>query len=108
MARALVVDDEACPVAVAVDAVRSVIAGVRLTPVPMAPPFVLGLANVRGDIVPVFDTGVLLDRAPLGPTRFVLVVETRAGPAGLSVTGMPRTETVDDDRLLDPDAVVLR
>lgn len=106
--RALVVDDDACPVAVAVSAVRSVVAGPALTPVPTCPPVVLGLANVRGDVIPVFDCGLLLERDPLGAAPFVVVVETRAGPAGLAVPSMPRTATVEDGDVFDPDKVVSR
>ena len=103
--RALVVEDEACPLSVAVSTVRSVVANPALTPVPTAPPVVLGLANIRGDVTAVFDSGLLLDLDPLGAAPFVVVVETRAGPAGLAVPCMPRTATVEDDELFDPDTV---
>lgn len=106
--RALVVDDEAAPLAIDLQRVRSVVAEPALTPVPTAPPSVLGLANVRGDIVPVLDTGVLLGLDPVGQARFVLVVETSRGPAGLAVKAMPVTADVADDRLVDPDALVGR
>lgn len=106
--RALVVEDEAAPVAIAVAAVRSVVAAPSLAPLPTAPPLVLGLANVRGDVVPVLDTGLLLGLEPLGKAPFVLVVDTKAGPAGLAVLRMPRTEWVADGRLFDPDQAVVR
>lgn len=104
--RALVVEDEAVPLAVAVDRVRSVVPGPALTPVPTAPPSVLGLANVRGDIVPVLDTGLLMGLKPVAKARFVLVVDTGRGPAGLALPVMPVTADVDDDRVVDPDALV--
>ncbi len=107
-ARALVVDDEATPLAVVIGAVRAVVAGPELTLVPTAPPSVLGLANVRGDVVPVFDAARLLGREPVREPRFVLVVDTALGPAGLAVAAMPLTADVEDgdERLVDVDALV--
>jgi purine-binding chemotaxis protein CheW len=44
-----------------VERVREILAGPELTPVPLAPPAVLGLLNLRGEIVTVIDV-----RGPLG------------------------------------------
>ncbi|MDQ1437555.1 MAG: purine-binding chemotaxis protein CheW [Acidimicrobiaceae bacterium] len=109
--RALLVGD----VAVALRAVRSVLRAPELTPVPTAPAVVLGLANVRGQVVPVLDGGLLLatdGRAPaaLGEAAYVVVVDTAAGPLGLAVSAMPvpADVAVDDPRLVDPDSLVDR
>lgn len=104
--RALVVGDEAAPLAIAVHAVRSVVADPPLTPVPTAPPTVLGLANVRGEIVPVLDTGLLLGLDAVGRAAYVLVVDTARGPAGFAVPAMPVPGDVADDHLTDPNALV--
>lgn len=110
--RALVVPDdeaggEAAPaLALAIERVRSVITEPALTPVPTAPATVLGLANVRGEIVPVFDTGLLRGVGPVGSARFVIVVETERGPAGLAVAAVPATANVPDDDIVDPDSLV--
>jgi len=74
--------------------------------VPTAPPVVLGLANVRGTVVPVLDTGLLLDDGPIGEAPFVLVVDTARGPAGLAVPTMPVADDVPDDEVADADALV--
>ena len=106
--RALVVNDDAGSFALDLAAVCSVLREPRLTPVPASPPSVLGLANVHGDVVPVFDTCVLLDRAPLGQADYVVVVETPTGAAGLAVAAMPLAATLqdDDDRLTDVAALL--
>jgi purine-binding chemotaxis protein CheW len=70
-------------------ALQEVVAGPAVTEVPMAPPAVRGLFNVRGQIVPLLDTGVLLSLEPAAACPFAVVVQTAHGPAGLSVTGMP-------------------
>lgn len=56
---------------------------------PTAPPTVRGLFNVRGQIVPLLDTGALLGLELTAASPFAVVVQTPHGPAGLSVTGMP-------------------
>jgi len=70
-------------------ALQEVVAGPVVTEVPMAPPTVRGLFNVRGQIVPLLDTGVLLGLEPTAACPFAAVVQTAHGPAGLSVTAMP-------------------
>lgn len=107
MAGALSVDVGDRSLAFAVTHVRAVLSSPSLTRVPTAPDVVVGLANVRGDVVPVLDLAVLLGGEPGGGAPFVLVVDTDAGPAGLAVTAMPTT--VDSDagiELVDPDVLV--
>ena len=50
-------------------ALQEVVAGPVVTEVPMAPPTVRGLFNVRGQIVPLLDTGVLLGLSRRPPAR---------------------------------------
>ena len=70
-------------------ALQEVVAGPVVTDVPMAPATVRGLFNVRGQIVPLLDTGALLGLEQTAASPFAVVVHTAHGPAGLSVTGMP-------------------
>jgi purine-binding chemotaxis protein CheW len=70
-------------------ALQEVVAGPDVTEVPAAPATVRGLFNVRGQIIPLLDTGALLGLdAPAG-CPFAVVVQTALGPAALAVTGMP-------------------
>jgi purine-binding chemotaxis protein CheW len=75
--------------AVAMDWVREVVAGPEVAPLATAPAFVLGLFNLRGQIVPLFDTAALLGVGSVRAAEFAAVIETPDGPAGLAVTGLP-------------------
>jgi purine-binding chemotaxis protein CheW len=45
-----------------------------LTPVPLAPPFILGVINLRGVVVPVIDLAVRLNRPSVEDTPFKCIV----------------------------------
>ena len=77
-------DAYAVPMAVA----REVLAAVDVTPLPTAPSSVLGVCNVRGEIIPVFDTGVLLGLGSMPAHDSIAIVETVMGPAGLATSGI--------------------
>jgi chemotaxis signal transduction protein len=62
-----------------------------VTPVPAAPATVRGLCNVRGQIVPLLDTAVLLGLGRMSAVPFAAVVQTADGPAGLATTGVPES-----------------
>jgi chemotaxis signal transduction protein len=72
---------------------REVLDAPVLTSLPTSPSSVLGLCNLRGEIVPVFDTGVLLGLGPLASFTSVAIIETGLGPAGLATTD--RGESVE-------------
>ena len=82
--------------AIAGDVVREVVAGVRPTRLPTAPAVLLGVFNLRGEVVPVFDIAGLLGlrRSDGGDTA--IVVTLTAGPAGLLVDGLPKMETLSE------------
>jgi purine-binding chemotaxis protein CheW len=75
--------------AVATESVREVVAQPMLTAVPTGPDALVGLFNLRGEIVPLFDTAALLGIGRVGAGSFGTVVLTELGPAGLAVTGVP-------------------
>jgi purine-binding chemotaxis protein CheW len=76
------------------------------TRVPGAPPTVVGVVNVRGEVVPLFDTAALLalDASAIAGGSdgipFAVVVRCALGPAALTATSMPEVATLDD--LLGP------
>lgn len=88
-------------VAVPLEAVREFITVDRLTPVPSTPDHVLGLANHRGELVPVVDVrGALsIDGAPDPSNGTVLVVDLDDGPTGIAVNGVPDAVTVAADQI---------
>jgi purine-binding chemotaxis protein CheW len=76
--------------ALPLELVREVVAAPVMTPLPTAPPAVMGLVNLRGDVLPVFDPTTMLGSPFQAPARYVMVVDTPAGPAGLAAGGLPR------------------
>ena len=62
-----------------------------MTHLPTAPPVVRGIFNLRGDIVPLLDTALLLGLHPVVEEPYAVLVETGHGVAGLVATGMPAT-----------------
>lgn len=69
------------------DDIREVIGRPRLTRVPGARSWLLGVANVRGSLLPVTDLGALLDCGPAvdGREQRVLVLQQDGLPAGFLV-----------------------
>ena len=88
------VDDEllAVPMAVA----REVVVAPQLTALPTATATVAGVFNLRGEIVPVFDTATLLGLGTISSMAYVAVVETSLGPAGLATTAAGESAELDE------------
>ena len=68
---------------------REVVAEPSVVPLPTAPPSVLGVFNLRGDIVPLFDAGALLGVGASTDHHFAVVVGTALGLAALAVHAVP-------------------
>jgi len=76
--------------------VRQVVAAPPVTPLVTAPSMVLGLFNLRGEIVPLLDTAALLGVGRVDTVAFGVVVNTALGPAGLATTGTPQGVVLDN------------
>ena len=82
--------------AVPMELAREVVAAPVVTVLPTSPASVLGVCNVRGEIMPVFDTGLLLGLGPIPACTAMAIVETSMG-----------TMTIDDYLIpLGRDAVI--
>ncbi|GEM_PF-3720539 len=82
--------------ALPVAAVREVSAAGKLAALFNAPPFVLGLLNLRGEPVPVLDPGALFQWGTLCfDAPYVVIVEWEGLTAGLAAT--PPVDIVDVD-----------
>lgn len=81
--------------------VREIRAWTDVTPLPNTPPFVRGVINLRGAVVPIFDLRVRLGGGETQPTsaNVVIVVEIGTESCGLLV------DTVSDILALDGDAL---
>lgn len=77
--------------------VREVVADPRPTRLPTAPTALVGLFNLRGEVVPAFDTAALLGIGHVEHAAVAVVVTTNAGPAGLIATGLPEVRVLDDE-----------
>jgi chemotaxis signal transduction protein len=73
-----------------------VVADPRPTPVPTAPGALLGLLNVRGQIVPLFDAGSLVGAVPSTAGGYAVVVETSRGRGALVASGLPSVAELGD------------
>jgi purine-binding chemotaxis protein CheW len=75
--------------------VREVVPSPVLTRLVTAPSMVLGLFNLRGEIVPLLDTAALLGTGCTSPVLFVVVLDTHLGLVALSATDFPLREVLD-------------
>jgi len=76
--------------AVPIESVREVLAQPVVTGLVTAPALVLGLINLRGEIVPLLDTAALLGLGNVDILPFAAVMYTPHGPAALAVTEFPQ------------------
>lgn len=71
--------------------VREVVRRPLVTSLPTTPASVIGVINLRGDIVPLFDTGILLGGEPVSDHEYAVVIESTRGPFALAATEVPRS-----------------
>ena len=71
-----------------------VVRGPELTSLPGAPPGVLGVMNLRGEVVPVLDSAALLGTGRLARADYAVVADMDAGLAALAADGEPATVTL--------------
>lgn len=76
--------------------VREVMAAPVIAPLVTAPAVVLGLVNLRGQIVPLLDTAALLGLSEPASSEFAVVVACPQGPIGLAASGLPQRGELDD------------
>lgn len=78
-----------------------------ITPVPGAPPAVLGIRNLRGEVVPVFDLASALGAAGTPDLRRIVLVEAAGRRCALAVdavtavTELPEAQEIADSSLLE-------
>ena len=73
----------------AFDDVREVVAGPVVTPLPTAPESVLGLFNLRGELVPLLDPAAVLGFGTTPEPAFAVVLDVEGAPVGLPCAGTP-------------------
>jgi len=93
--------------ALAVADVREVLSMVALAQVPEAPPWLVGMLNLRGWVVPVLDLRLRLGlpARPIGLDTPVIVAQCVNRPVGLIVDEVTEVLTLAADALSAPDAL---
>lgn len=101
--RACLVTLAGYPFAVEVRYAREVVVFDEYTVVPLAPPYLLGVASLRGNIMPVVDVRPLLGMAPAvaGHEVRALVVERDGVKVGLLIDEVLGLEALDGPSLAD-------
>ena len=90
--------------AIDIMAVREIRGWTAATPLPHAPPHVLGMMNLRGAILPVIDLGARLGLGPAEPNASSVVVVAQIGEAqvGLVVDAVSDILTVTEGLIQTP------
>jgi len=87
--RVLVVVVNAAYFAVPMETVHQVLRHPLVTRVPLSPPGLLGVVNVRGEIVPLLDTGVLTGTGALVTPPFAVLVSGEKDMLALAAEELP-------------------
>ena len=74
---------------------REVLATPPVTEVVTAQPVVLGLINLRGEIVILLDTAFLLGVGSMQEPPYAVVLNTAYGPVALAASGLPERVVLD-------------
>jgi purine-binding chemotaxis protein CheW len=82
--------------AVLMENVRQVMQRTEVTRVPMAPSGVLGVINVRGEILPLLDTGVLTGSGAIPSAPYWVLINTDKESVALAAQAMPITADLDE------------
>lgn len=81
--------------------VREVFELESITPVPGMPASLVGVANLRGTIVPLADLRLSLGVSPSTVSRYAIVVRHGPHQVGLLIDDVPEIRTISPDDLLD-------
>ena len=82
--------------ALTLTSVQQVLSSPRVTQLPVTDQALLGLINVRGEIVPLFDLALLAGVDAKPSSAFAILVATSQGPAALGVAVRPESTELDE------------
>jgi chemotaxis signal transduction protein len=94
--RVLIIPVNAEFYAVPMESVRQVMRRTEVTRVPMAPSGLLGVINVRGEILPLLDTGVLTGSGAIPSAPYSVLINTDKESVALAAQAMPITADFDE------------
>ena len=75
-----------------------------VTPVPGMPAALLGVANLRGTIIPLVDLSAVLSRSRVTNPKYVVVVRHGSQQIGIAIDEVPETRSISLDDHLAPSA----
>lgn len=82
---------------------KEVIAMMSIEPIPQAPPYLLGMINLRGQLIPVMDLRIKLGIAPSPPTpeSCIIIVDQKGRLLGALVDALIGVTTLEPDQYVD-------
>lgn len=91
-------DQEFC---VNIMSVREIRGWTQATPMPHAPPYVMGVINLRGAVLPIIDMSARLGMKPAEPTarHVIIVAQVKSKVVGLLVEAVSDILTITDDNI---------
>ncbi|MBV6646278.1 MAG: purine-binding chemotaxis protein CheW [Cyclobacteriaceae bacterium] len=95
-------------IAVSVGTIKEVIKIPKVTPVPQAPDYIKGVANVRGNVVAVLDIGQKMGLSEEQGDGYLLVINSDEVGLGLLVSKVPDTIETTEDQLDEPTDIILQ
>jgi chemotaxis signal transduction protein len=76
--------------------VQQVLRHPQVTSVPLAPRGLIGVVNVRGEIMPLLDTGILTGSGPLKSPPYAVLVNTEKENVAIAAEDMPMAADFDE------------
>lgn len=89
---------------IAIDQIKEIIAMMKVTYVPKTPPFMRGVINLRGAIIPVVDTRLRFGMELVEPTMHtaIIIVEIEKVMIGFVVDRVEEVASIDASHLSEP------
>jgi twitching motility protein PilI len=89
------------------DAVAEILTAPQITPVPGAQPWMLGVANVRGNLLPVADLKQFLEgtRSVMHEGQKVIVLRQQGGDVAVTIDELYGQRSFQDEQQVDADAL---
>ncbi|MFT5641620.1 MAG: purine-binding chemotaxis protein CheW [Cyclobacteriaceae bacterium] len=85
--------------ALVIDEIKEIISIPHITPIPQTPDYIVGLGNVRGNVLALLDLNYRVFKESSGKNEFVVVLKSNELKLGLLVTKMPETFTLEKSML---------
>ncbi len=88
-----------------VDRVVEIVRPQKITPLPQAPPFINGVINLRGVVMPLMDLRKRLNVEPSSKREKVIITRMHGEKIGLLVDTVKEIINIDDKQLASPPSI---